>query len=341
MNGNPRTHRSRSGVALIAVLLFLLLAGSATATLVYRSTTDGLIAANRDARAHAEALARGGVQLALAVLAQDRLDEERREFRVESRDDGWMRLGTLPLTLPDGGVLRVEIEDAGARLNLNALFSDGSVRDPLTEVLLTTLFERLKDAAPDRTGAADPEELARNLIDWIDGDEVRLLGGYEDDYYQQQDPPYRAPNRPLLSVSELGLVEGFDAGWVEALEPYVTVHPYVSGDGINPNTAPPWVLALLFHGTSDDFRLAEEDVIRAVLDIREGDGILCADEADHPSCTPIREAITGEVFPPLTFASDVFRVTARARYGKVESTVEAMVDRRDPTNPRLLSWSID
>ena len=333
--------RHESGIALVTVLIFLLIAGSTTATLVYRTTTDGLIAANRDAAARAEALARGGVQLALAVLAQDRLDEERDEFRVEARDDAWMQLSVVPLTTNDGGVLRIRIEDAGTRLNLNALFSDGSVRDPLTEVLLATLFKRVRDAAPDKAGDSDPEALAQNLIDWLDADDVRLLGGYEDDYYQRQDPPYRAANRPLLSVGELALVEGFDAGWVELLRPYVTVHPYVLGDGINPNTAPPWVLALLFHGKGGDFRLAEEDDIRAVLDIRESGGILCADEANHPSCTPIREAVPGEIYPPPTFTTEVFRVTAEARYGDVVATVEAMVDRGDPSQPRLLSWSVN
>ncbi len=335
------THSRDGGIALIAVLLFLLLAGSAAATLVYRSTTDGLIAANQDRRSQAEALARGGVQLALAVLAQDRLDEERAEFRVEARDDDWMRLRSLPLEIADGGVLRIAIEDAGSRLNLNALFVDGSPRDATTEILLVALFERILDAEPLNGRGADPEELAQNLIDWIDHDQLRLLGGFEDDYYQAQDPPYRAANRPLLSLEELALVEGFDARWVEKLRPYVGVHPYVAGDGINPNTAPPWVLALLFHGIGDDFRLAEEDVIRAVLDIREGDGILCADEADHPACTPIREAIPGEIYPPPTFTAEIFRVSAEARYGDVASTVEVIVDRTDPTKPKFLSWSVN
>jgi general secretion pathway protein K len=343
----PQTSPSRSdrGIALIAVLLFLLLAGSATATLVYRSTSDGLIASNQDKRSQADSLARGGVQIALAALAQDRLDEENDEFRADARTDLWMQLGSIPMNVPDGGVLRLTVEDAGATLNLNALFLDGAVRDPTTEILLVTLFERILDSEPGpasgRDLPTDPEALAQNLIDWIDSDDVRLLGGFEDDYYQSQEPPYRAANRPLLSLDELALVEGFDAGWVTRLRPYLGVHPLVAGDGINPNTAPPWVLALLFHGTADDFRLAEKDAIRAILDIREGNGMLCADEADHEACTPIREAIPGEIYPPPTFTTDTFRVTSEARYDDVISTVEAMVDRADPTKPKLLSWSVN
>ena len=333
-------HPREEGMALVAVLLFLLLAMSATTTFVYRSLSDALIASNRDQSARAETLARGGIRLAHAVLAQDRLDEAPIDFRVEARDDIWMRLGSLPIRPDEEGTLEVTIEDAGSRLNLNALFAEGTVRDPLTEVLLVTLFEEIltaHDAAgPDR----DPEELARNLIDWIDDDEVRVLGGLEDDYYQGQEPAYRAANRPLLSVDELALVEGFDAGLVALLRPYISVQPWASADGINPNTAPPWVLRLLFHGTGDDYRLADEEVIRAILDVREGGGVLCADEANHELCTPLREVIGGEVYPPPTFTTDVFTVIAKASYGDVVARIESTVDRANPVQPTTLSWRV-
>ncbi len=329
------------GIALVAVLLFLLLAGSAAATFVYRSLTDVLIAGNRDAGAQAEALASGGVEVAFAILAQDRLDESSADFRAEAWGDDWHRLASVPISTEDGALLRIRVEDAGSRLNLNALFADGLIRDPLTEILLIRWFERLADEAPDVFRSRDPDELAQNLIDWVDADETRPGGGLEDDYYQRQRPSYRAANRPLLSVDELALIEGFDAEVVAVLRPYVTVYPLAGGDGINPNTAPPWVLALLFHGTGDDFLFAEEETVRAILDIREGGGILCADDADHPSCTPIREAIPGEIFPPPTFSTDVFRVVSQAEVGDVIATVEATVDREDPIEPTLLSWRVD
>ena len=338
----PRARRSRRehGMALVTVMLFLLLALSTTTTFVYRSISDALISNNRDRSAQAETLARGGIRLAHAVLAQDRLDEIPADFRVEARSDAWMKLGTLPIQTEDGGTLRVTIEDAGSRLNLNALFAEGAPRDSLSEVMLVAFFEEVL-AAHDADGPEhDAEELARNLIDWVDADEVRILGGFEDDYYQAQDPTYRAANRPLLSVDELGLIEGFDAGLVALLRPYVSVHPWAAADGINPNTAPPWVLRMLFHGTGDDYRLAEEDVIRAILDVREGGGILCADEANHELCTPLREVIGGEVYPPPTFTTDTFTVTAEAQYGEVVAHIESAVDRGDPTKPTTLSWRV-
>jgi type II secretory pathway component PulK len=127
---------------------------------------------------------------------------------------------------------------------------------------------------------------------------------------------------------------------VEALRPYVDVFPLVKGDGVNPNTAPDWVLALLYSGGPGSQRLADEDSVRRILDIREGKGILCPDEASNPICTPLREAIEGQVFPPPTFHTNVFRVTAEARYGEVRRTVEAVVDRSQADKPTVLAWRV-
>lgn len=334
--------RDSRGIVLVAVLFFILLMVSAVATFLRRASVDGLVARNRDLAARSEALARGGVQLAIALLLQDRLDEEARELRIEARSEPWSRAGDVDLITPDGGTLRLRIEDAGARLNLNALFEGGAARTDSAEIFLTALLTKVigELGAPPEQRNYDPQLLAWNLIDYVDEDDVRVRGGPEDDYYQQQDPPYRAANRPLLSLEELGLVEGFDAALVAALEPYASVHPYAEADGINPNTAPSYVLATLYYGTAGDFRLADEDLVRQVLDIRSEGGILCADEADHPACTPIRNTVPGEIFPPPTYESDVFRVAAEARYGDVRRTVEAVIDRSDASAPQLLAWRV-
>jgi type II secretory pathway component PulK len=329
-------------MVLMAVLFFVLLATATIATFLSRATVDGFSAQNRDAAARAEALARGGVRLAVAALLADRLLENEAQLEVDSALDGWAQLAAVPLELPDGGVLRVRVEDAGTKLGLNALFAKGEPRDDGTELFLVELLTKVIEEIPVRPEQKlyDVEALARNLIDWVDADDVRVSGGAEDEYYQAQTPPYRAANRPLLSVDELRLIEGFDAQLVTALTPYVDVQPIVKADGVNPNTAPDWVLALLYHGVAGSQRLADEDTVRRILDIREQKGILCADEANNPACTPLREAIEGEVYPPPTFHSNVFRVTAEARYGEVRRTVEAVVDRSDAEKPAVLAWRV-
>lgn len=333
--------RREAGMALVLVLVFVLLLVSSIATFLHRAVLDATIVANRDATSRAEALARGGVRLATALLLEDRLEEQASGLRAETRRDPWARAGRLELPLADDATLSLRIEDAGARLDLNALFEEGKLRDPASEVLLVELFARvLADAGlATARGGPEPGELARNLIDYVDADTEDLRGGYEDDWYQRQDPPYRAANRPLLSVDELGLVRGFDASLVEALRPYVSVFPYARGDGINPNTAPPWVLGLLFHGNAGEFRLADVEVVEAIVRRREV-GLLCSDTADDPSCTSLAEAVPGQVFPPPTWTTDVFVVTAEARVGEIRRSVEATVDRSDPRAPLVLSWRV-
>jgi general secretion pathway protein K len=337
MNGCQR----REGFVLVVVLVFALLLAASVATLARRAVVDSMIVRNRDAAASAEAIARGGLRLATALLIEDRLREQRGsqgEFRSENAEDVWAQAGEVVVQTDDGGALRLEIRDAGARLNLNALFREGEPVDDGVEALVDEILERVIDAMP---GAAedkfyDREALVRNLIDYIDADEVSPTGESEESARQQ--PPYRTPNRPLLSVDELREVAGFDAALVDALRPYVTVYPYVGGGGINPNTAAPHVLSLLnLCEATGGCRLASESDVRDVLRARQEEQILCGTGAGE-DCTAISEVIPLEIVPAPAYVSDVFVVEARASVAGITRTLEAVVDRTQPAESTLLAW---
>ena len=334
--------RGERGIVLVVVLVFVLLLTGAIATFLRRATVDAMIARHRDEAAEAESLARGGIRLAIALLLEDRLGEEADGFRSETLLDVWSRAGAVEVPAADDASLRLHIEDSSAHLNLNALLEKGAPRKN-AELYLVELLKKVIDDMPGRPeqNRYDADELARNLLDYMDEDETGQKGGRENDYYQQQKPPYEAPNRPLLSLGELRLVQGFDGPLVEALSHYVTVYPYAKADGINPNTAPPHVLGILFHGVGTDFELANEEAVRRVLKARENGEVLCADEAQNPACSPLSSAVEGEIFPPPTFKTDVFTVVAEARVGQVRRSVEAVVDRSKPDNPLLLSWQVE
>jgi general secretion pathway protein K len=170
---------------------------------------------------------------------------------------------------------------------------------------------------------------------------VRQGGGGEDDVYQRMDPPYRAANRPLLSLDELRLVEGFDGALVEALRPYVTVYPLAGSGGVNPNTAPSWVLAQLTRGSDvSGMRPVEEEDVRRILDARD-EGVVCSAAGAAADCTPAQELFDGEtVSPPMLDRSNVFVVRAIARVVDVERRIEAVIDRSDPNAPLRLSWRV-
>jgi len=338
--------RRQRGVVLPIVLFFTLLLVTSITTFLKRATLDAILSRNRDAMMSTEALARGGVELAKALLIED--------LAVDAMDDGparsdnhlerWAQAKNAVISLEDGSELRLQIEDAGTLLNINAAFAFDETGTPTdqTETFLVAFLERMIEETPiDVQGLYDARELAANLIDYVDPDEVRRSGGFEDEYYQAQNPPYRAANGPLLSVEELARVEGFDKTLVDIIRPYITVYPYVGGKGINPNTAPPHVLGLIFYNDGVEYRLAKSDDVKRIMEFRADGLILCITEAGE-HCIPINEVFpnASTVYPPLAYSSDTFTVHAQARMGDVQRTVDAVIDRSAITNPLVLSWKV-
>ncbi len=339
------THRDRErGVVLLIVLFFALLLVSSVATFTRRATVDAMISRNRESAARAEALARGGVRIAKALLRDDAIRDAENGEDLDSAGDDWFRIREVPIETDFGGTLRLQIDDAGAKLNLNGLFAtgEGGVLDEKTDFLLEELFEKVIDEMPVAPGEKlyDTRQLADSLIDWVDEDSDRQRGGPEDDYYQAQDPPYTASNQPLMSVDELRLIEGFDAKLVDAMRDYVTVYPYAGGGGINLNTAPPHVLALLYYDDGVDLVLAGRETVRRILEARKDGGLICPEEQSGEGCTPIREIVTNAIYPPPTFRSQVFSVRAEARVGDIRRIVVAVIDRSEVESPQVLSWLV-
>jgi hypothetical protein len=100
------------------------------------------------------------------------------------------------------------------------------------------------------------------------------------------------------------------------------------------------VLALLFFDDGVDLVLAPESTVRDILRIRDEGGLLCGEAQSEETCTPIREIVTNAIYPPPSFASDVFTVVAEARVGDMRRSIEAVIDRREAPDTLLLSWRV-
>ena len=328
------------------VLILGLLLSPAVISFSRRSIIDSLVSRNRDHASQAEALARGGLQVALALLLEDALAGKAAAERGDSSnagdtlDDIWALVGDAELVTPEGDTLTVHIRDAGARLNLNALVdyavNQGDLASQADQVAFMKAFlgKVLDESGGDKNRA---DELGKNLIDYIDPDRTRVGGrGDEDAYYQRQSPPYRAANRPLLSIDELAMIEGFDADLVRALRPYVTVFPQLDGQGINVNTAPPHVLTAVYHGTSGDKSLLSEPDAETILKKRET-AVICDQIATDKRCISLSEVRLETIYPAvqLPASSSVFMVTTQARVGELVRTLEAVIDRQER---QVLTW---
>jgi len=333
----------QQGVVLLVVLFFALLLTSSIATFTRRAMIDASVARNRDAAARAEALARSGIRLGKTLLVMDRIQEEATQQTIDSQQDAWSRLSNTPIPGGEGDVLTVRIEDSGMLFNLNSIFdyAEGGAPYPETEPFLKAFFEKVIDEMKIPPGEKfyDVSELIEALMDWVDADTLRLKGGLEDTYYQLQQPPYRAANGPLMSVDDLALIEGFDRKLVAALQSYVTVQPFAGGEGINLNTAPAHILSLIFFNDGVDDVLADADLVKRILKIRDEGGLICGESLSLPDCTPISNIVQNPIFPPPTFTASVFTIVANARVGEIERNIEAVVNRRvDP--PLVLSWQV-
>jgi hypothetical protein len=102
------------------------------------------------------------------------------------------------------------------------------------------------------------------------------------------------------------------------------------------------VLALLFYNDGVTQQLAPESMVRAIIEAREGDGLICPEGQNAEGCTPMTQIVTNAntIYPPPTTASQVFTVRAEARIGDVRRTVEAVIDFGQPEDPQLLSWLV-
>lgn len=376
--GGPERER---GVVLAIVLVLIFALITAVYAFQRRALIDTTIAQNRLSASEADALARGGIRIAEAIVYLERLKQ------AASADDGtgaaggpasglgqallrtgdlWERVGDFPLGFSRERSLRIRIEDEGVRLNLNALVPPSAPRkdaeddlgarpaddagqslDDAEQYLIAVLDYVIEGMAGRREEKRyDTTALARNLIDWMDADSTARDGRDEDAYYQDQDPPYRAANRPFLSFEEIGLVEGVDGRLLDALRDSLTVHPIGGRDGINLNRAEPWVLSLVYSGVDGDRRLLGEKAVRAIFHLRRQGKILCGDGGGDPKrCVPVNEVANGalaegSIFPPVEIPAKprVFRVVAEARVGNLVRLHEAIIDTRSAEGPLLLSW---
>jgi type II secretory pathway component PulK len=322
--------RRDEGVVLVLVLVILVLTIASAYAFARVALLDVEGLRQRGDRARAEMLARSGFGIALRALRDDAASSQ----TGETLRDAWALLGAQPYELEAGGEIRMRVRDSGSRVNLNGLVDEDGTAHPESPAFLRALLERAIEGMPGRREEKpyEAEELANAILDWIDDDDLTRLGDGEIEWYAARGGGAPPANRPLLSVGELDSVPGIDGRLIEELDHYLTFLPLTAAPadaGVNPNTAPPHVLAAIWHGTSDDRRpLAADDVFR-VLRTR-GEGRMFCGSTENPDCVTFAEEVgrVGEtVFPPLRYASDVFTIESEGRFGEARVRIEAVVDR--------------
>jgi len=119
---------------------------------------------------------------------------------------------TIPATLIQSqqGVIEAELDYYNPRFNLNSLKQSGQV----------TKFIEVVNGATGEFPAGWAEEVSKHIRAWISAS-----GSEYAETYLSQAPPFRMAKQPMISVSELRLIEGVSAQQYEGLAPLLSVYP--------------------------------------------------------------------------------------------------------------------
>ncbi|MGC2456454.1 MAG: type II secretion system minor pseudopilin GspK [Gallionellaceae bacterium] len=297
----------------VAILMVLLIVALATSLAVYMMTQQDLWQRQLESqfdRAQARRIGIAAIDWARAVLADDA-----RSSSTDNEDEMWaLRLPAMPV---ENGEVTGVIEDRQGLFNLNNLVRNGATSAPDV-----AQFQRLLGLL------GLPGELVPALADWMDADsETQYPGGAEDGYYLSLPKPYRASNRPLIEISELALVRGFDRPTIERLRPFVTVLP--TPGPVNVNFSPPEVLAAV----AQNLTLADA---RTLVLQRRGNPFKSV--ADFRQRLPNGGVQVSDT--DISVSSQYFMVTGRATVGHALVITQALLQRSGGDWPAVVWQSV-
>jgi general secretion pathway protein K len=289
--------RRQRGVAAITAILIVAIATIVAVNMLWRTRLD-------QRRTEAMLVADQGWLFLRGAedWAADILRIDRQETGPDSDHLGELWANELEPLPIDGGFIAGRIEDLHGRFNVNNLITAAGEADPLAIEQFARLLASIE---------LDPD-LATVVADWIDADtQPGFPRGAEDGAYTGLEVPYRPPNLPITSTSELMAIEGFDAESYRRLAPFIAALP--PGTRLNVNTASAEVLA----------SLSEELTVEEALMLIEDRG-----EADFPDYElTFSERLTPEMMGRIDETSRFFRLTGIVSIGATEITMYSLLDR--------------
>ena len=175
-------YQQRGGVMVLALVvlagILALLAAFTANQHTYLAVTQNTLRERR-----AEAAARSGIAVSLSALQEINTN-------LVKLDDDWALVGENGATstaLTSGATYRVQILDAGSRLNINTLTEAQLQNLPLTS------------------------EQVASLLDWRETSQQARTEGAKDSYYNELKTPYNAHLGSLHTLSEVALIKGWTA----------------------------------------------------------------------------------------------------------------------------------
>jgi len=192
--------KSRSGIALIIVMLVIVVLGLLAAGFAYSMKVETTLARNAGADDELELLARSGVELARYVLGQQLNIPSEASF--DALNQKWAGgPGSTNELLADvsleecklgRGKFSVKIIDLERKINVN--YANRLVLERAMDLL--------------NVDSIDASTIVDSIEDWRDRNSNPQINGAESEYYLSLPKPYYAKDGPIDDLSELLLVRG-------------------------------------------------------------------------------------------------------------------------------------
>ena len=244
MSGVNDLKNEQGGVALVLVIWILVVLVAIVGEFSYSMRTEINIVRNFKEEEEAYQLALSGIEQAKLELLSSVNNgvvyyNEDNILMIGQSDEVPVRRDTL-----GSGSFRYTITDEDSKLNINA-----ATVEQIKPLLLQSGVE-----------ITDADTIADSIIDWRDPNDLHMLNGAEEEYYQSLDRPYSCKDGEIKSIDELLMVKGMsrdilygsppqetDEGTVEeksyqGIDKFLTVY---SAGNVNINTASPAVLETL------------------------------------------------------------------------------------------------
>lgn len=232
----------KGGVALILVVSILAILITIVGEFSYSMRTELNIMRNFKEEESSYQLARAGIERAKIEI-------------LSANDSTYLYLnedGILVFGEEDENPLREDKIGSGT-FSYTIMDEDGKLN--INSASIQQLRYVIKKTGVDMN---DADTIADSIIDWRDTNDLHMLNGAEEDYYQSLDIPYSCKDAPFDTIDELFLVKGVtheiffgsdgeEERKYEGIAQYLT--PWGSGK-INVNTAPEIVLETVFGSTA-------------------------------------------------------------------------------------------
>ena len=200
MRRAPRS--AQRGIALVLVIWMATLLTVVAASFAFSARTDALVIRNSISIARAEAAADAGVTRAVWE-----------NYRIDNSPEQWRRDGAPHEWTFDDAIVRIELRDESARIDINTA-SDALLRGLMVSV-----------------GLADEEatRLVDAIADWRDPDSFKRPFGAEESDYQAAGLSYGPANTPFQAIEEIQLVLGMRPDIFRRIAPMITVYSRQTG----------------------------------------------------------------------------------------------------------------